>query len=233
MDTFQLSVGYRSLFPALCLEDMQAVEQLSEEELLELAKDRFDANLAEILRSTGEWHWKIEIRDVAKGIAETLSFGEQMRYERVRGFLLDYYTERYRCPSAQEYGAYRSCYHPTLLTPEVPASCYSDDHMVEVKHFNATLWFTQATDDELQALHDEGYGGGYTADSVAEFIAAFDPQVQAMFDHNDTLPKSVELRGFECHVNEKEAKAWIVQHRPHLLTEKEETIEEIEQKQRG
>lgn len=73
--------------------------------------------------------------------------------------------------------------------------------------FDATLWLAQASDDELRALRNEGYGGDYTADGVAEFMTNYDPRVQAMFDHNDTLPNSVELRGFECHVNEAEAEA--------------------------
>ncbi|SRR5579884_2494765 len=110
---------------------------------------------------------------------------------------------------------------PALLEPKVTASCYSDDHVVEVE-FNATPWFAQASDAELQALREEGYGGGYTADSVAEYAADYDPFVQAVFDHNQTLPSSVELRGFECHIDETEAEVWIARHRPHLLTGKEE-----------
>ena len=109
-----------------------------------------------------------------------------------------------------------------LLSPRVTASCHSDDFVVEVKEFDATPWLAQASDDELRALRNEGYGGNYTADSVAEFMATYDSQVQAIFDHNATLPASVELRGFECSVNEEEAEAWIAQHRPHLLTEEEE-----------
>src|SRR5579862_6158644 len=65
-------------------------------------------------------------------------------------------------------------YDPILLEPKVAASCYSDDHVVEVKNFDATPWFAQASDEDLLALHDEGYGGDYTADSVAEFAAAYD-----------------------------------------------------------
>lgn len=315
MDTFQLSLGYRSLLPALCPPEKQAIERLSEEALLQLAKDSFDANLAEVLRSMGRWHWKLEIREIAEDIAETLSFGEQVRYERERSALLQYYTEQYRRPSAREYRACNDHHdrHPTLfarvftsiwnepglldvllsnvrhelsressrmdiadvvltileedvpllkglslreelaieplveflvawvgrvpldpeyleqngfepklLEPKVTASCHSDDHVVEVKRFDATLWFAQASDDELWALREENYGGDYAADSVAEFIVAYDPQVQAMFAHNDLLPGSAELRGFECYVYEQEAEAWIAQHRPNLLAEQEE-----------
>lgn len=222
MDEFQLSVGYRSLLPALCPPEKSAIEHITEEELLRIAEDHFDANLAEILRSTGDWHWKIEVRDVAEDLAESLSFKDQARYEHLRSALLNHYTERYRSPSTQEYSTYISEHHPGLLEPQVTASCYSDDHMVEVPCFDVTLWFTQASDDELRALRDEDYGGDYTADSVAEFIADCNPDVQAVFDHNALLPQSFELRGFECHVNEEEAEAWIARHRSHLLVEEEE-----------
>lgn len=423
MDTFETAVGYRSLAPALCLPEKQAIERLSEEELVQLVKDSFDASLAETLRSSGEWHWKLEIREVVEEVAEMLSFGKHISYERLRVALLNHYTEQYRRPTVQEYRTYlrekkaqklsipqepivsqkgevpygpaceeeqarfevtytaHSLYSteittstleelrakveviydetdldrfafdshdeewkplnaaarrlleeaqegethhslqetngnnqypslfarvfttiwgdpklteillanvkhelsrmssrmdiadvvlmvleenvpalhdvdlrenleidplieflvayvgkvpldpeyleqngsdPKLLEPTVTASCHSDDHVVEVKHFDATLFFAQASDEELELLGDEGYGGGYAADSVAEFMAAYNREVQAMFDHNEGLPRSVELRGFECYVNEEEAEAWIAQHRPHLLAEKEE-----------
>jgi hypothetical protein len=106
MDAFETSVGYRSLLPALCPKDMEALQQLSEEELLQLAKDSFDADLAEALRSTGEWHWKLEIRDVVANIAEALSCSDQDRYESVRAVLLTYYAEQYRRPTGQEYRTY-------------------------------------------------------------------------------------------------------------------------------
>jgi hypothetical protein len=112
-------------------------------------------------------------------------------------------------------------YDPHLLQPRVTASCHSDDFMVEVKEFDATLWFAQAEDDELRALRSEGYSGNSASDSVAEFMATYDSSVQAMFDHNDRSPRSVELRGFECSVHEVQAEAWIAQHRPHLLAEEE------------
>jgi hypothetical protein len=106
MDAFEISVGYRSLFPDLDSPEKQTLQQLSRRDLLRIAKDSFDANLAEILRSTGEWHWKLEIRDVVANIAEALSCNDQDRYESVRTALLHYYSERYRRPSVQEYRAY-------------------------------------------------------------------------------------------------------------------------------
>src|SRR5579859_5929940 len=75
MDAFETSIGYRSLFPTLEPPEMQALQQLSQGDLLRIAKDRFDTSIAEILRSTGEWHWKLKICDLADNRAEELSFG--------------------------------------------------------------------------------------------------------------------------------------------------------------
>jgi hypothetical protein len=215
MDAFETSIGYRSLFPSLRPPDKKTFKLISEEERLQLARQSFDASLAETLRSTGEWHWMLPIHEVVEGIAETLCIEEET-YERLRRALLEHYDNQYRMPTTQEYRAYLVENHPTLLEPRVTASCHSDDFLAEAKNVDVTLWFTQATDEELQALRDERYGGDYTAYSVAEFIASDNPQVQAIFDHNAMLSESVELRGFECYVNEEEVEAWIVRHRPHL-----------------
>lgn len=105
MDAFQTSVGYRSIWPSNPPEQ-HALEQLAEEELLRFAKDSFDTSIAETLRSTGEWHWKLDTREIAEDLAEMLSPGQQLKYERLRDALLEYYEERYRKPSVQEYRAY-------------------------------------------------------------------------------------------------------------------------------
>ena len=106
MDAFETALGYRSLSPSLWPPEQPAIEPLSEEELRQLAKDAFDADLAERLRSTGEWHWKLEVREVAEQVAETLSFGEGERYERLRTALLDHYEAQYRRPTEKEWRAY-------------------------------------------------------------------------------------------------------------------------------
>ncbi len=109
-----------------------------------------------------------------------------------------------------------------LLEPPVTATCYSDDHAVEVECFDATLWFARGTDEDIQKLQAESYRGCSMADNVAVFIASYDARVQAMFDHNEALPETVEVRGFECHVQQAEARKWIHQHRPHLLNDWQE-----------
>ena len=45
-----------------------------------------------------------------------------------------------------------------LLLPRVTAICHSDDYVIEVEQFDTTLWFAQASDEEIRALQDEAYG---------------------------------------------------------------------------
>jgi hypothetical protein len=106
MDAFETSVGYRSLLPPLSLPERQALEDLPEGQVREIAKDMFDATVAEELRSSGRWHWQLEIREVVEQVADTLSVGVQERYELLRAALLSYYAEQYRTPSARAYRAY-------------------------------------------------------------------------------------------------------------------------------
>lgn len=104
-----------------------------------------------------------------------------------------------------------------LLEPRITASCHSDDYVIEVEKFDATLWFMQASDEDIRALQSEAYGGDETADTVAELAASYDMQVQAMFEHNHALSVGTELRGFSCYVDETEAESWLTIHRPHLV----------------
>jgi len=106
MDAFETSVGYRPLSPSLWPPPRPTREPLPLEELLRLAREAFDADLAERLRSTGEWHWKLEVREVAEQVAATLSFGESERYERLRAALLEHYEAQYRRPTEQAWRTY-------------------------------------------------------------------------------------------------------------------------------
>lgn len=105
MDAFETSLGYRSLDP-LSLLELQAKERFSDEELLRYARDLFDAHLAEALRSAGEWHWKLEIRELAEQVAETLKSEEKSNYEHLRSAILEHYEDQYRVPAPQEYRSY-------------------------------------------------------------------------------------------------------------------------------
>lgn len=106
MDAFETAVGYRPLSPSLWPPERSAIEPLPVEEVLRLAREEFDADLAERLRSTGEWHWKLEVREVAEEVASALSFDSSERYERLRAALLEHYEAQYRRPTEQAWRTY-------------------------------------------------------------------------------------------------------------------------------
>jgi len=92
--------------------------------------------------------------------------------------------------------------------PAVTAETHDDEHYYEVPSFDCTAWFAQASDDAIRGLVACDFGGDYAADAVAEFYDGKHPEVTAMFAH--------KRRGFECHVDEAQAIAWIRANRPHL-----------------
>ena len=105
---------------------------------------------------------------------------------------------------------------PTL--GHVSAEAHSDDHHVEV-NFNAAPWFQTATDEAIIALAECGWSGDYPADAVANWF--HDTETSKLFDYIDTNPTmsfTNDTVGFECRVDEKEARAWIAEYRPALLT---------------
>lgn len=106
MDAFQTSVGYRSLFILTYPPEKQDVQNLSEDALLQLSRDLFDGLLAEALRSTGEWHWELAIREVIEQVAEDLSFQDHAVYEKLTRALQDWYQTSYRVPSTKEFEEY-------------------------------------------------------------------------------------------------------------------------------
>jgi hypothetical protein len=108
VDDFQTSVGYRSIWMDYSWPSKVRVRKLPREELLQLAKDSFDFELAEILRDSGEWHWKFDedrIGDIASEVAEHLSTSQQ-GWDDLYTALRVYYEEQYRTPSDEEYAAY-------------------------------------------------------------------------------------------------------------------------------
>lgn len=106
MDVFEITVGYRPLSSSLSPPEPAVIEHLPEDELRRLACDAFDADLAEWLRSNGEWHWKLEVHEVAEQVAEALSCGNAERYERLRAALLEHYEDQYRRPTEREWRSY-------------------------------------------------------------------------------------------------------------------------------
>ena len=112
--------------------------------------------------------------------------------------------------------------HRRLWEPRVSASLHSDDYRVSVPCFDATPWFAQARDEQIRALQEEGYGGNYTADSVAELAADYDPQVAQLYTYLEIVNSKETVCGSDCYVNPDEARAWLKIHRPHLLAHEQE-----------
>jgi hypothetical protein len=106
MNTFETLVGYRSLSPSLSPPEPSVIEHLPASELRRLACDEFDAALAERLRSSGEWHWKLEVPEVAEQVADELSCGDAERYALLRAAVLEHYADHYRPPTEQEWRSY-------------------------------------------------------------------------------------------------------------------------------
>lgn len=96
---------------------------------------------------------------------------------------------------------------PEVLEPKITASCSINERQRE--RVNVTLWFTQASSQDLKNLHEDAYGAGSTTESMIKFLAFFDRDLEALVFRND-FPNIV------CQVNEKEAEAWLAMHRPHL-----------------
>ena len=102
----------------------------------------------------------------------------------------------------------------------IGATCHSDDRVIEVD-FDATKWFEEATDEDILELSDCGWGGDYPADSVAIFMADHNPEIESMFRYLEYISQRLSKEdesGFECHVDDADAKAWIKTNRPQLAT---------------
>jgi len=135
MDAFETSVGYRSLLPKATPPEKHVVQKLSERERLRLACDIFDAELAEVLRSTGEWHWQVEITEIVADVAELVSSGSATIFEQIRTALLHYYADRYRVPSGKEFRVYlRGKKESPLEGTDQETSVYIDTNCDQDNH---------------------------------------------------------------------------------------------------
>lgn len=103
MNAFEESVGYRSLM-LTGWPTKKIIRTLSSDALGKLAEDCFDAELAEILRDPGTWHWELDdeqIGDIASNVAGHLSL-DQKGWDGLYGFLREHYCEHYRAPTKEE-----------------------------------------------------------------------------------------------------------------------------------
>lgn len=109
---------------------------------------------------------------------------------------------------------------PVLLIPKVTGTCHTDDWAIDLgcesgDGFDATPFFAYSSDQAIRELIACGFGGEQAADEVADLAETYDERVAAMFTYLGLPGKS----GFECYVNEIQARAWLQSHRPHLLIE--------------
>lgn len=93
----------------------------------------------------------------------------------------------------------------------IRANVHSDDYVYEVD-FDATLFFEQATSEQLADLIECDFGGDYPADDVARH---FDDENQEITTLLDYCRRKDEC-GFECHVNSDDAAEWLKANRPAL-----------------
>ena len=89
----------------------------------------------------------------------------------------------------------------------ISAEAHSDDRACEV-FFDATVYFVQASDEDLAKLAACGWGGDYPADEVAQFMAGRNKQLAELFKYVE-IAHRVKKIGFECHVNAEEAMVWL------------------------
>ena len=97
----------------------------------------------------------------------------------------------------------------------IKAECHSDDHNIEV-NFDATPWFKQATEKQIQNLDKCEWGGDYPADEVAIWMANHNKKIARMFSYLETIANDrskKDVRGFECHINKEDAARWIFKNR--------------------
>src|SRR2546421_10930454 len=88
----------------------------------------------------------------------------------------------------------------------IAARIHTDDGHHKV-HFDATPWFEHATIEEINGLRRIEYGGNYEADSVAEFVADNDINLEVKEVLEYCNRQDI---GFEVYVDEKAAERWIL-----------------------
>lgn len=91
------------------------------------------------------------------------------------------------------------------------AEAHTDDHTHNVT-FNAIPYFEKASEQDIYDLADCGWGGDYPADYVAEYLDGRDPDVTEFFLNKHAGPK----QGFECHIDQTTALAWLKINHPDL-----------------
>lgn len=100
----------------------------------------------------------------------------------------------------------------------IRAEAHSDDRIQEV-NFDATPWFEKATAEEIQDLSDCHWGGDYPADNIAILLAERNKELGDLFKYLELIQGKKSKKdecGFECHINEEDAKKWLAANRPEI-----------------
>jgi hypothetical protein len=103
-----------------------------------------------------------------------------------------------------------------MSTFAIPAEAHSDDYVIQAK-FDALRYFQEATAEEIVALARCEFGGDYPADEVADFLSEDFEGLGDLFKYLDLKPTSYgNAVGFECHIEQDKALAWLKVHRPEI-----------------
>lgn len=105
--------------------------------------------------------------------------------------------------------------HPMNPAHLIPALVWTDDHGAKAA-FDAAPWFAQASAAEIKDLAECGWRGDYPADAVAEWLRDATPAINGVLEHAEEQTEAGEECGFECAVNEDEARDWLAAHRPEV-----------------
>jgi len=103
-----------------------------------------------------------------------------------------------------------------MLSPQVRAEVHSDDCVFEVS-FLAAKWFAQASDAEIVALANSGWGRNLEADAVALFFEADNGSIATLMQYVHSTQDRRDPQGFECTVNADDAIHWARIHRPSIV----------------
>lgn len=96
------------------------------------------------------------------------------------------------------------------IEPTVTAEAHSNDWAIQVV-FDAAKYLGDANVEDIRELAACGWGGDYPGDYVAEESESWEPRLSQLFDYIKWADT-----GFECHVNEVQAKTWLATNRPEV-----------------
>lgn len=111
-------------------------------------------------------------------------------------------------------------YGPATPNNMIQAEVHSDDHVYGVD-FNATPWFDQASDEEIESLLNCDFGGDYPADEVARHFDGQNQEITILLDYC----RRKDGIGFECHVDVDDVGKWLAENRPNLYQKHQDYFE--------